>query len=173
MRKLAAILLAILVLVISCVPAFATSQDDDDTRTGITYGGESSNSEGQSSQQGSQNSGYGYTGSGYSDPAPSPTSGLHAELDDLYGSIPNVSTEDIIGRLEQKGNDIVTMVQIVGRYVCIIGFIIGIILIVVGAIGNKKTMWAGVIALILACLCYAGTVCARDIVNWAASWAIS
>ena len=171
MRKFLAFFLAILVLTISCVPAFATSQDDDDTRTGITYGGESSSPDGQSGPQGG--------GSGSPSGGSSGSSGysgddrLQEELDDLYNSIPNVSTDDIIGRLEQKGNDIVTMAQTVGRYVCIVGFIIGAILAIVGAIGNKKTLWAGIIAMIIACLGYAAIVCGRDIVNWVASWAIS
>ena len=172
MRKFAAFILAILVLTVSCVPVFAAVQNDDDTRTGITYGGETPNPEDQSDPRGSQGAGYG-SGSGYSPTDPAPTSGLQSELDDLYGSIPNVSTEDIIGRLEQKGNDIVTMAQTIGRYVCIVGFIIGAILAIVGAIGNKKTLWAGIISMLIACFGYAAIVCGRDIVNWVASWAIS
>lgn len=86
---------------------------------------------------------------------------------------PNVTTQDIIGKLETKGNDIVAILQTVGKYVCIAAFIICCVLTLVGLIGNKRILTGAIIGLLLSGVAYAGIVCGREIVNWIAAWARS
>ena len=97
---------------------------------------------------------------------------------DLVGGIqdefaPNVTTQDIIGKLETKGNDIVAILQTVGKYVCIAAFIICCGLTLIGIIGNKRILTGAIIGLFLSGIAYAGIVCGREIVNWIAAWARS
>lgn len=91
---------------------------------------------------------------------------------DIFG-IEDVSVDDVANKLNTKGNDIVTLMQVIGRYVCYGGFIFGVILMVIGAVGNKKMVWTGFIALLISGLAYAGIVCGREIVMFIASWAAS
>lgn len=84
-----------------------------------------------------------------------------------------ITTEDIVGRLEEKGNDVVSVLQTVGKYVCFGAFILCCGLIVIGIIGNKRMLTGAILGAILSGIAYAGIVCGREIVNWIASWAIS
>ena len=86
---------------------------------------------------------------------------------------PNVSTDTIVGKLESKGNDVVSILQTVGKYVCIAGFIVCCILTLIGIIGNKRLLAGAIIGLIISGVAYAGIVCGREIVNWIAAWAVS
>ena len=86
---------------------------------------------------------------------------------------PNVSTNTIVGKIESKGNDIVSILQTVGKYVCIAAFIVCCILTLVGIIGNKRLLAGAIIGLIISGVAYAGIVCGREIVNWIAAWAVS
>lgn len=86
---------------------------------------------------------------------------------------PSVSVDDLITRLEDKGNDVVSILQTVGKYVCIGGFTVSVILFLIGCIGNKKLAAGGAIGMIVAGLAYTGIVCGRDIVNFIANWAAS
>lgn len=90
----------------------------------------------------------------------------------LFG-IRDVTTEELAGKLENKGNDIINLMQIVGRYICYGGFVMGVILMIAGCLGNKKMLMQGFIALIISGVAYAGIVCGREIVNFIASWAAS
>lgn len=84
-----------------------------------------------------------------------------------------VTTDTIVGKLESKGNDVVSILQTVGKYVCIAGFVICCILALVGIIGNKRLLAGAIIGLLISGFAYAGIVCGREIVNWIAAWAIS
>ena len=161
MKRIVSILLIALMIAVIAVPAFATPGGD--TRTGIASGG---SGQPPISTPEIVTDGHTVSGSGSSDK-------LQDALDSVYGDIPNISTEDIVGRLENKGNDVIRLMQTIGRYVCIVAFIICCIMTLVGIIANPKLLWAGVIGLIISGLAYAGIVCGRDIVNWIASWAIS
>ena len=86
---------------------------------------------------------------------------------------PNVTTQDIISKLETKGNDIVAILQTVGKYVCIAAFIVCCALTLIGLIGNKRILAGAIIGLLLSGVAYAGIVCGREIVNWIAAWARS
>ena len=88
-------------------------------------------------------------------------------------NIPSVSAEDVANRLNNKGNDVVNILQTVGRWVCIGAFVISVIIMVAGCIGNKKMIVQGLIGLIISGVAYAGIVCGREIVMFIASWAAS
>lgn len=95
---------------------------------------------------------------------------VQGELDEFT---PNVTTNDIINKLNDKGNDVVSILQTVGKYVCIGAFIVCCILTLVGLIGNKRILAGALIGLVVSGLAYAGIVCGREIVNWIAAWARS
>ena len=79
----------------------------------------------------------------------------------------------IVGKLESKGNDIVYILQTVGKYACIAAFIVCCILTLIGIIGNKRLLAGAIIGLVISGVAYAGIVCGREIVNWIAAWAAS
>lgn len=91
---------------------------------------------------------------------------------ELFG-VEKVSTEEVADKLNEKGNDIINLMQVVGRYVCYGAFIVGLVMMLAGCVGNKKMIVQGLIAVIIAGVCYAGIVCGRDIVTFIASWAAS
>lgn len=153
MKMIARYLVLLLLMGCMVVPAFATNGED--VRTGTASNGTNSGTIG-SNPNG--NSG---------DILIDTTNSIINEL------TPNVTTDDIVNRLEEKGNDVVTFLKTIGKYVCIGGFIICCILTIVGIIGNPKLLWAGIIGMIITGLAYAGIVCSREIVNWIATWAIS
>lgn len=155
MKKIASFLMLMLLAMSMVVPAFAASGED--VRTGTAVGG--------------NNPG---TTTTITDPNYNQGGSVNDTVNGIINDFaPNVTTNDIVNRLEQKGNDVVTMLQTVGRYVCIGAFIICCILTIAGIIGNPKMLWAGVIGMIVSGLAYAGIVCGREIVNWIANWAIS
>lgn len=91
---------------------------------------------------------------------------------EMFG-VENVDVNDVADRLNSKGNDVINIMQVVGRYVCYGAFIIGILIMIAGCIGNKKMIVQGLIVLIIAGVAYAGIVCGREIVGFIASWAAS
>lgn len=151
-------LLSILILSL-CLTATAFASNG--TRTGEVVGGGSSGSSGSESFSLSD-----------------PNSAKDFVSDALFGGKdrlidPNVSTDTIVGKLESKGNDVVSILQTVGKYVCIAGFIVCCILTLIGIIGNKRLLAGAIIGLIISGVAYAGIVCGREIVNWIAAWAAS
>ena len=87
--------------------------------------------------------------------------------------IPNVSTDELIDRIDSKGNDVVNILQAVGKWACIVIFIVCIILFIIGLIGNKRMAVAAFIGMLCAGIGYAGILCGREIVSFIASWAAS
>lgn len=85
----------------------------------------------------------------------------------------SVTTESFMNRLQNKGNDVIDIITLVGQYVCIAAFAICCIITLVGLIGNKRTMTGGVIGLIVSGVAYALLTMAPDVVYWIASWAAS
>lgn len=82
-----------------------------------------------------------------------------------------VSAEDVANRLNKKGNDVVNILQTVGKWVCMAAFVVCIIMMVAGCVGNRKLIMQGLIGMIIAGIAYAGIVCGREIVIFIASWA--
>lgn len=107
------------------------------------------------------------TGTAYTESVEDTVSSITEEI------APNVTTEDLANRIETKGNEVVTILQKVGKYVCICSFVICCALVLVGCIGNRRLVAGGLIGCVLSGLAYAGIICGREIVNWIAAWVIS
>lgn len=157
MKKIVGLLIVCLLSMTLAIPAFAS-----DVRTGEVIDGSSNTSNGDASAVAS-----GFPSSTYGEDVQSAVDGLTNEI------APYVSTEDIVGKIESKGNDIVTILQTVGKYVCIAAFIICCFLTLVGLIGNKRLLVGGILGLILSGVAYAGIVCGKEIVSWIATWTVS
>lgn len=116
------------------------------------------------------------TGSGTLSKSNTPSSGFDYTAPDdpadIFG-VEDVSVDDVADKLNAKGNDVVNIIQVVGRWVCIGCAILGIVLCVAGAIGNSRLIFKGFIALIIGAVGYAGVTCGREIVQFIASWAAS
>jgi len=99
---------------------------------------------------------------------------VQTTVNDLTSDITSdVTTDDIVNKLENKGNDIVRILQTVGKFVCIGVFIVCCFLTIIGMVGNKRLMAGAIMGLIFSGIAYAGIVCGRDLVNWVAFWAAS
>jgi len=85
----------------------------------------------------------------------------------------NVTTEAFVSRIQNKGNDVVHIIIVVGQYVCIAGFAICCMITLIGLIGNKRTMTGGVIGLIVSGVAYALLTMAPEVVRWIAAWSAS
>lgn len=161
------VMLSLLILSLHfTVSTFASS----DTRTGNVVGGGSSDTLAGTSYSSSNSSSGGVD-------LTDPNATQDFITNELFGGqgmiSPNVTTETIIKKLGNKGNDVVSILQIIGKFICITGFILCCILIVIGIVGNKKLLAGASIGLIISGLAYAGIVCGREIVNFIAAWAIS
>jgi len=143
MKRIMNFFIALILCMAVVMPAFAT------TVGGGTISGKST----QSSTA--------KTGFDYSEPS---------DAADIFGIEP-VSTEELANRLNNKGNDVINILQTVGRWICIGAFVISVIMMVAGCIGNKKMIVQGLIGLIISGVAYAGIVCGREIVMFIASWA--
>ena len=168
------VLLSVLMLTL-CLTATAFASNG--TRTGEVIGGGAAGTEAAQWHHGGEYPGSGTgTGSGGVNLTDPNATGSFVD-NELFGGngliVPNVSTDTIVGKLESKGNDVVHILQTVGKYVCIAAFIICCILTLVGIIGNKRLLAGAIIGLIISGVAYAGIVCGREIVNWIAAWAVS
>lgn len=92
---------------------------------------------------------------------------------EIFGINENVTVDHVVEKINAKGNDVVNVMQVVGRYICYAAFIIGVLIMISGCIGNKKLIVQGLIVLIIAGVSYAAIVCGREIVGYIASWAAS
>lgn len=84
-----------------------------------------------------------------------------------------VTTDDLQNKIDEKGSDVINVIIRVCRYICIAAFPIGCIMFILGLLGNKKLVAAGVFTIIFAGIGYAGVTCAPEIVHFVASWAAS
>ena len=104
-----------------------------------------------------------------SDQTPSSNSG--SSFEDAFGvKDPNVTTDDVNNWVDRKGSE---LISIITRGVCIvslIGFFISLLLIIIGAVGNKRTMVGGLIGLIIACVCFTAATMGPQIMNAVQSW---
>lgn len=101
-------------------------------------------------------------------------SSVQSAVNDLTNDIaPNVTTDDVVSKLEHKGNDIIRILQTVGQYVCIGVFIICCFLTIIGLVGNKRLLVGALWGLVLSGIASAGIICSRELVHWVAMWAVS
>lgn len=85
----------------------------------------------------------------------------------------NVTADDIGQWAESKGQDVINIMKIIGRYFCLGGFIMSCLAMIAGLFGNKRALTAGFIGMILAGIMYGAIVMSDDIVVMIARWAAS
>jgi len=81
------------------------------------------------------------------------------------------SVDHIGDKLKSKGMDIVYLLKVVGRYVCLAVFVICCILLVLGIVGNTRLLLRSAIGAIISGVMYAAITCGEEIVQLIAGWA--
>lgn len=81
------------------------------------------------------------------------------------------SVDHIGDKLKNKGMDIVYLLKVVGRYVCLAAFVICCILLVLGIVGNTRMLLRSSIGAIISGVMYAAITCGEEIVQLIAGWA--
>lgn len=84
-----------------------------------------------------------------------------------------VTTNDVDNWVSRKGNDLIRIITRGVQIIAVIGFFGALFMIVVGAIGDKRTMVAGLIALLVACLVFTAATCAPQIMSAVRGWLIT
>lgn len=84
-----------------------------------------------------------------------------------------VTTNDVDNWVSRKGNDLIRIITRGVQIIAVIGFFGALFMIVVGAIGDKRTMVAGLIALLVACLVFTAATCAPQILSAVRGWLIT
>ena len=84
-----------------------------------------------------------------------------------------VTTNDVDNWVSRKGNDLIRIITRGIPIIAVIGFFGALFMIVVGAIGDKRTMVAGLIALLVACLVFTAATCAPQILSAVRGWLIT
>lgn len=84
-----------------------------------------------------------------------------------------VTTDDVDNWVSRKGNDLIKIITRGVQIVSVIGFFGALFMIIVGAIGDKRTMTAGLIALLVACLVFTAATCAPQIMSAVRGWLIT
>lgn len=91
---------------------------------------------------------------------------------DNPGDLPTTNVTDAEAKIEQKAWNIISLCQTIGKPICIIGFIIGAIIALFGALG-KKGAAPGLIACLIAGVMYVSINYAPEIVNFIQAFIIS
>ncbi|MCG4528399.1 hypothetical protein [Intestinimonas massiliensis (ex Afouda et al. 2020)] len=103
------------------------------------------------------------------DPTPSGNSG--STFEDAFGvKDPKVTTDDVNNWVDRKGGELISIITRGVRIVSVIGFFISLLLIIIGAVGNKRTMVGGLIGLIIACVCFTAATMGPQIMSAVQSW---
>ena len=84
-----------------------------------------------------------------------------------------VTTNDVDNWVSRKGNDLIRIITRGIKIIAVIGFFGALFMIVVGAIGDKRTMVAGLNPLLVACLVFTAATCAPQILSAVRGWLIT
>lgn len=95
------------------------------------------------------------------------------DKDDVQNHIPNVTTDDVNNWVEHKGGDILSILQTAGKVIAAIGFVASIIIIIIGALGNRRMMTGGFIGLAISVLCYTALTYGKELMYLFSSWLVS
>ena len=87
--------------------------------------------------------------------------------------VPNVTVDDLGNRLIDKGEDVVWLIKIVTRYICLGAFLLSCVFILVGIIGNRKILVSSILGAVISGVCYGAITCGEQIVAFIAAWAAS
>lgn len=145
------------------VPAFAADANSN-VGYGQVFSGSQDSTSG-SSQNGTTDDGY-YHSDKYGD---IPTA---SEVLGLTGKDP-VTTEDVDNWVDRKGGELIAIITNGVRIFSVLGFFVSLLLVVVGAVGNKRTMVGGIIGLIISCICFTAATMGPQIIVSVQSWLIS
>jgi len=80
------------------------------------------------------------------------------------------SVEHIGDKLKQKGMDIVYLLKIVGRWICIAAFVVCCTFLVFAIAGNTRLLVRSAVGAIAAGIMYAAITCGEEIVTLIAAW---
>lgn len=81
-----------------------------------------------------------------------------------------VTIDDITAKVESKFYDIIKFFQTIAQPGAVIVFIVGLIMVVFGALGNHGLMGKGFVVMIFAVLAYFGILFAEQIVEFFKEW---
>ena len=81
-----------------------------------------------------------------------------------------VTVDDAISWVDRKGSQVVELCAHFLKPVCVVGFILCVILMVAGAVGNKKLLVGGLVGLFICGLCYTFATSPVQIMNAFASF---
>lgn len=101
---------------------------------------------------------------------------LKYNLDDPKNQINingSVTTTDVNNWVNRKGNDVISIIQNGGRVIAIIGFFVSLVFIIIGAIGNRRTMTGGFIGALIAACCYVAITQGKELINLFSAWVLT
>lgn len=84
-----------------------------------------------------------------------------------------VTIDDLEDKIDQKGDEVISIGQLVASKVLIVAFIISCILALIAAISKKGDIWKFIIAMILTGLLWAMADNAKEIITFIGTWAKS
>ena len=77
------------------------------------------------------------------------------------------------GAKDEQGRVFGSFYGSTGIFSSVIGFVVCIILVVIGAIGNSRTLVGGVVGVIISCLCFTAATMAPQIIGAVNGWLLS
>lgn len=80
-------------------------------------------------------------------------------------NVDEVTVDDAISWVDRKGGQVVELCAHFLKPVCVVGFILCVILMVAGAVGNKKLLVGGLVGLFICGLCYTFATSPIQIMN--------
>ena len=86
---------------------------------------------------------------------------------------PEVSVEELESRIEEKGMDVVHVLQKVGLPVCTVLFILFCLHFLTGFFGNGRMLWQSLLGMGCTGIAYTGILEGEAIVRWIAAWIVS
>ncbi len=87
--------------------------------------------------------------------------------------LPPVTVDDLGERLSEKGEDVVWLIQVVGRYICLGMFVVCCVLTVMGMVGNHRSLPSALLGAIFSGICYGAITCGEQIVQAISAWIAS
>jgi len=84
--------------------------------------------------------------------------------------IPDTTIEDANQWVAKKGEDLVGFGGVLGEKIGIIGFMIGLIVTLAGALGRNNYVSKGLVIMIISVIVYVGTVFAPELVQFFGTW---
>lgn len=87
--------------------------------------------------------------------------------------LPEVTTDDMQNWVNRKGGELISIITRVVQVASIIGFVLCIVLIVIGAVGNSRTLVGGVIGLVFCCLGFTAATMAPQIIAAVNGWLVN